>query len=63
MTPKPIALLRLYLDTALAYQRTYIGRPTDDPLTLSMRDANEHEIAELTSELAARHRRRPPEGL
>lgn len=49
-------MLGLYLDTALAYQRTYIGRPTDDPFTLLMRDANEHEIAELSAELAERYR-------
>lgn len=56
MSPRPLALLGLYLDTALAYQRTYIGRPTDDPFTLLMRDANEHEIAELSAELAERYR-------
>lgn len=49
---RPVALIRLELETAMAYQERYRQRPSADPLVLSMRAANEAEVRALEAELA-----------
>ena len=50
--PRPTALIRHELETALAYQSRYQQRATENPLVELMRAANEQEIAALGGELA-----------
>lgn len=48
---RPIAHIRRDLATAGAYQQRYQQRPSDDPLVLMMREANDQEIRALELEL------------
>ena len=48
---RPVEHIRRDLATAGAYRERYLARPSDDPLVLMMREANEQEIRVLESEL------------
>jgi hypothetical protein len=48
---RPVEHIRRDLETAVTYQKRYELRPTDNPLVLRMREANEHEIRDLEAEL------------
>ncbi len=49
---RPLDMIRLELETALAYQERWRERASDDALVLAMRTANEDEIRALRTELA-----------
>lgn len=48
---RPLEHIRRDLATAGAYRERYLARPSDDPLVLMMREANDREIQVLESEL------------
>lgn len=50
--PRPVAMIRRDLDTALAYRERYRERSSDEPHVLSMRRSNDEEITSLEAELA-----------
>jgi hypothetical protein len=49
--PRPTALIRHELETALAYQERYQRRPSNNRLVELMRAANEQELTVLETEL------------
>lgn len=48
---RPVEHIRRDLVTAGAYRERYLARPSDDPLVLMMREANDEEIRALESEM------------
>jgi hypothetical protein len=50
-TPRPIALVRHELASALAYQQRYESRHSDDQWAVRMREDNEREVERLRAEL------------
>jgi hypothetical protein len=48
---RPIEHVYRDLATALAYQRSYQARPSDEPLVARMREQNDQEVRQLEKEL------------